>query len=145
MSWNVKDSSTGVRSAMSAPLLYSTQAKCQMCGWYLFQVLSSHILQMINRWIDGWKPFRKNVHSLMVNWPPQESSLKLSQKLEVLCMSHSTSTQYTVHIWTQQKGHIARVQNQIHSHQATSNETLYLCGFENDSVHWCLTTVTRMK
>lgn len=35
--------------------------------------------------------------------------------------------------------------NQIVPRPATSNETLHLCGFENDSVHWCLTTVTRMK
>lgn len=35
--------------------------------------------------------------------------------------------------------------NQTLSGSDTNNETFYLCELENDSVHWCLTTVTRMK
>ena len=65
------------------------------------------------------------------------------QQSEVLYMSHGASAQCT---FEYNKKAIAREpQNQILTHRATSNETLYLCGFENDSVHWCLTTVTRMK
>ncbi len=56
-------------------------------------------------------------------------------------MSHDASTRGT---FEYNKKAIS-LQNQILSHCVTSYETLYLCGFENDSVHWCLTTVTRMK
>lgn len=70
----------------------------------------------------------------MPNWPLPEIVFEIRPELEGLYRRGG------LHIaWS----HGAK--NQMLSGSDTNNETFYLCGLENDSVHWCLTTVTRMK